>query len=130
MSTVGNQPPPPWRDDFSGLQQPRPEPVDDLSRFVLARIAATEDAPSLDFPAAYDRPAGPIAHRYAQGMRRDMVAFRRIVAEYCRFVAETEAPVGRMDWYDGQREALRGTLVVLANRFAGHPDFRDEWRLE
>lgn len=106
------------------------KPVDDLSRFVLDRISATEDAPQYDVPQAYNQPAGPIAYRYAQGMRRDMVAFRRIVAEYCRFVDEVEAPVGRMDWYEGQQEALRGAVVVIANRFTDHPDFRDEWRIE
>lgn len=120
----------PWRDDFTGKQQPRPAAVDDLSRFVIDRIMAAEDAPQFDVPQAYTKPAGPIAHRYATEMRRDMVAFRRIVAEYCRFVEEVERPVDRMDWYEGQLEALRGVVVALANRFSDHPDFRDEWRLE
>lgn len=120
----------PWRDDFKGRQLPEPSPVDDLSRFVMDRISFTESEPQFDVPQAYRQPAGPIAHRYAQGVRRDMVVFRRIVAEYCRFVDEVEKPVGRMDWYEGQREALRGAVVALASRFADHPDMRDEWRLE
>lgn len=120
----------PWRDDFTGMQQPRPTPVDDLSRFVLDRIDQAEREPSYEFPAAYDRDAGPMAHRYAAGVRRDMVAFRRIVAEYCRFITEADRPVGDMSWYEGQREALHGAVVVLANRFADHPDFQETWRLE
>lgn len=122
----------PWRDDFTSKQEPRPAPVDDLTRFVLDRIDLAEREPSYEFPAAYDQPAGPMAHRYAQAMRRDMVAFRRIVAEYCRFVAELSHPATQEDmtWYDGQSEALRGCVTVIANRFADHPDFQETWRLE
>lgn len=115
----------PWRDDFTGKQEPNPKPVDDLSRFVLDRIMFTESEPRFDVPQAYNQPAGPIAHRYAQGVRRDMVAFRRILAIYCDVVDMGE-PFELADAISTAQDAVK----VLAARWSDHPDFRDEWRLE
>jgi hypothetical protein len=122
---------PPGRDDFRARQKPDVTPVDDLSRFVIDAITRTENAPKHDVPQAYHKPAGPIAHRYAADMRADMVAFRRIVAEYCDWVTEAaNAPAELRVEYAAHLEALRGVMTVLANRFDKHPGFRDEWRLE
>lgn len=103
-------------DTFEAKQQPRPEPVDDLSRFVLRRIHAEETQPAVDgVPKLAHATNGEIAHRYAGYVRQDMVAFRHIVALYC-------AP-------DAARSELRPAMLALANRWSGHYDFRDEWRL-
>ena len=111
---------PPGRDDFKARQQPNPDPVDDLSRFVLDAIRRTESAPKHDVPQAYNKPAGPIAHRYAADMRADMIAFRRIVAAYC----EIKGELG-----DDRASGLELALLIIANRFDTHPGFLDEWRL-
>jgi len=62
-------------DQFTARQQPDVHPVDDLSRFVMDRIIATEAEPKTEVPQVYGQPAGPIAHRYAKAVRRDMVVF-------------------------------------------------------
>lgn len=122
---------PPGRDNFTARQYPAPRPIDDLSQFVLDAIGRLEDAPKHDVPRAYNKPAGPIAHRYAGEMRDDMVAFRRIVAEYCDWVTEaTNATEETRVEYEAHLEGLRGVITVLANRFADHPGFQDGWRLE
>lgn len=124
---------PSGRDQFTGRQQPDPRPVDDLSRFVLDRIRFAENGPKLDVPQVYNQPAGPIAHRYAAEMRADMVAFRRIVAAYCDQVSRGSAGTGDpvlAAGLDGMADGLQTAVQAIAMRFADHPDFRDEWRLE
>lgn len=113
---------PSGRDDFTAMQQPDVHPVDDLSRFVMARILWTEKEPRSEVPQVYGQPVGPMAHRYAAAVRRDMVAFRRIVAAYC------EAAGG--DIADDRVTGLEIAVTAIAMRFADHPDFRDEWRLD
>jgi len=116
---------PPGRDNFTGRQLPDVRPVDDLSRFVMDRIIATEAEPNSEVPQAYNEPAGPMAHRYAAAVRADMVAFRQIVAQYCEAHAiplDIGLDLGR------KLQALKA-VQAIANRFADHPDFRDEWRL-
>jgi hypothetical protein len=78
-------------DDFRAKQEPRVDPVDDLSRFVLDRIRDAETEPAIEVMAVYDQPAGPMAHRYAGHVRRDCVVFRQIVAMYLAAAAEDEA---------------------------------------
>jgi hypothetical protein len=116
---------PSGRDDFRARQQPDPRPVDDLSRFVLDRIQFTENGPRHEVPQVYDQPAGPVAHRYAAEMRADMVAFRRIVAAYCDVVDMGE-PFELADAISALGDAVKS----IAMRFAEHPDFKPEWRLE
>lgn len=124
---------PPGRDDFKARQKPDVTPIDDLSRFVIDAITRTENAPKHDVPQAYQKPAGPIAHRYAADMRADMVAFRRIVEAYCEQVARGSAGVGDpvlAASLDGMADGLQIAVLAIANRFDKHPGFQDGWRLE
>ena len=124
--------PPGWRDDFRAMQKPDARPVDDLSRFVFARILATEFEPRSEVPQVYDQPIGPMAHRYAAAVRRDMVVFRNIVQLYVQSLADDDSdPYAKGAGYQaGARSYMEAAMLALANRFAHHPDFRDEWRLE
>lgn len=126
MSWGTTGPVPSWRDDFTGRQLPVVTPVDDLSRFVMARIMHAESEPQHEVPQSYDRQAGPMAHRYAGHVRRDMVAFRRIAELYC------EARWTNYDdgYQQGASAYMESAMLILANRFSDHPDFREEWRLE
>jgi hypothetical protein len=118
-------------DDFRAKQEPRVTPVDDLSRFVLDRIRDAETEPAIEVMAVYDQPAGPMAHRYAGHVRRDCVAFRRIVAEYCEWMADRDAARqhGAGELWAAHRDGLLGSVTAIANRWADHPDMRDDWRL-
>lgn len=119
-------------DQFTADQQPNPRPVDDLSRFVMDRIRFAESEPAVDMvPKFYSRPGGAMTHRYAGNVRRDMVAFRRIVAEYCLELAEQTAtfPDHGVTAF-ARAMGLRYAVLAIANRFADHPDFEPEWRLE
>lgn len=120
-------------DQFTADQQPNPRPVDDLSRFVMDRIRFAESEPAVDMvPKFYSQPQGAMAHRYAGNVRRDMVAFRRIVAAYCE--TKGQIPGAESDeeetYLGGQLVGLWVAMLAIATRFADHPDFRDEWRLE
>lgn len=121
----GTGPVPSWRDDFTGRQLPAVTPVDDLSRFVMDRIVHAESEPQHEVPQSYNQPAGPMAHRYAAAVRRDMVAFRRIVATYCERGWSSQEG----GYYDAAQTYAESAVLILANRFADHPDFREEWRL-
>lgn len=127
---------PSGRDDFTGMQQPDVHPVDDLSRFVMARILWTEKEPRSEVPQVYGQPVGPMVHRYAAAVRRDMVAFRRIVATHVRATeAAAEAVADGKDpeiqWMTtGMAASSAAAVQALAMRWSDHPDFRDEWRLE
>jgi hypothetical protein len=111
-------------DQFTKPLQPRPRPVDALSEFVLDRIDFAERQPAGDMvPKLYNQPAGAMAHRYAAGVRRDMVAFRRIVQMYCECSTSQQVSAAAI-------AAYRVAVKAIAMRFADHPDFRDEWRLE
>lgn len=123
---------PPGLDQFTADQQPNPRPVDDLSRFVMDRIRVAESDPAVDMvPKFYSQPNGAMAHRYASNVRRDMVAFRLIVDEYCsewtaRIAEHPAEKAGAFDRFRGLRWAVR----AIAMRFAEHPDFQEAWRLE
>lgn len=120
-------------DDFRGKQEPQVDPGDDpLARFVVDRIRDAETEPGIEVMAVYDQPAGPMAHRYAGHVRRDCRAFRWIVAAYLTAVTAS------INWedtgddpaeMDGRAQGLRAAVLVVANRWPDHPDFRDEWRL-
>lgn len=118
-------------DQFTGRQEPNPAPVDDLSEFVMARIRFAEVEPRSEVPQRYKEPLGPMVHRYAAGVRRDMVAFRRIVAEYAAASTALDAAEGEDEHNEqGARMlGLRLAVAAIAMRFADHPDFRDEWQL-
>lgn len=111
---------PSGRDDFRGTQKPVIRPVDDLSGFVSGRIRFTEMEPASEVPQVYNQAAGPMVHRYAAGMRADMVAYRWIVAQYCESAIEPG---------DDRAAGLEFAVLVIANRFSAHPDFKPEWRL-
>jgi hypothetical protein len=120
-------------DQFTAKQQPNPRPIDDLSRFVMARIRGAETEPRVDRVAdEYSKPAGAMAHRYAGHMRRDMVVFRNIVELYVESLADDDSdPYAKGDGYQaGARNYMEALMLVLANRFADHPDFQEAWRLE
>lgn len=103
-------------DRFENMQEPDFKPVDDLTRFVKARVIEAELEPRGEVLAMYDEPAGAMAHRYAGYVRRDMVAFRNIAAMYCAT-------------YSG-RSGLTAALLAVANRWADHRDFLEQWRME
>lgn len=103
-------------DQFTGKQEPDPRPVDDLSEFVMARIRTAEKDPVVDgVPGMYAKPGGAITHRYAGNVRRDMVVFRRIVAEYCAWLPEEEAAKahGASDLWAAHRDGLLGSVTAI-----------------
>jgi hypothetical protein len=111
-------------DKFTARQKPDVHPVDDLSRFVMDRIIAAEAEPKTEVPQVYGQPAGPIAHRYAAAVRRDMAVFRNIVDLYI----DAERNQDGDGFQAGAQRYMESAMLVLANRFSDHPDFRDEWR--
>lgn len=119
-------------DRFEHLQKPDVTPVDDLSRFVLARIVEAELEPRGEIMAAYDQqPAGPMAHRYAKHVRRDMVVFRRILVRYCEVRRRWESADGYIrTGEDPLHGALAEAVRCIAMRWSDHHEFHDEWRLE
>jgi len=123
---------PSGRDDFGGLQKPDVQSVDDLSEFVVSCIMRTELEPRSEVPQVYNQPVGPMAHRYAAAVRRDMVVFRHIVQLYVESLADDDSdPYAKGTGYQsGARSYMEAAMLVLANRFAAHPDFKPEWRLE
>lgn len=109
---------PDGHDRFLKTQKPDVTPVDDLSRFVLLRIMELELEPRGEIDPLKN-PEQAMAYRYARHVRRDCVAFRRILATYAEFVNE----VGFLE----QREAYTSPVLAIANRWADHYDFRAEW---
>lgn len=106
-------------DRFENFQEPKVDHRGDpLAKFVMARIQEAELEPRGEVIAAYDQPAGPMAHRYAKHVRRDCIVFRKIVAQY-------------LDAHPDTHDKRTLTLVVqaIAERWSDHPDFRGEWRL-
>lgn len=116
-------------DRFERTQEPKLTPTSDpLARFVIARIIEAETEPRGEVIAAYDLPAEAMAHRYAKGVRRDMVVFRRIVAEYLAEVERVRAnreEAGASARGYGIRVAVR----ALAERWSDHPEFDKRWEL-
>lgn len=131
MSWGTTGPVPSWRDDFTGRQLPDVTAVDDLSRFVMDRIVHAESEPQHEVPQSYNQPAGPMAHRYAGHVRRDMVAFRKIVAQYVVVHSDYEAETdpNRRYMLAGCALVAAGAMSALAERWADHPDFRDSWSI-
>lgn len=118
-------------DDFTRKQQPNPAPVDDLSRFVLTRIREAETEPRADgIPQDYYKHV--MAHRYAAGMRADMVAFRRIVAEYVKAIDAYNNPGHSSERAEAlaQARSIYRAVVAIAMRWEKHHDFDPAWRLE
>jgi hypothetical protein len=113
-------------DDFRAKQLPAFEPVDDLSRFVLDRIREAETEPVAD----QVEPNGqPMAYRYAKHVRRDMVAFRRIAAEYCDLFTDAQNGPTWSELYAALLDGIKGAMTVVANRWDDHHDFQEEWRV-
>lgn len=116
-------------DDFRGKLEPRFNPIDDLSRFAADRIRELETEPVTDMVAQLHDDQ-PMAHRYAGYVRRDCVAFRRILAEYCTELAEQTAAFPDQGITAFARAmGLRYAVLAIANRWSDHPNFLDEWRL-
>lgn len=101
-------------DRFETYQEPAVRPGDDpLLQFVVARIQEAEIEPRNEVLRVYDQaPAGPMAHRYAKHVRRDMVAFRKILVRH-------------LEHHD-----LHDAVRAIAERWEDHHLFRDEWRLQ
>lgn len=120
-------------DTFQHLQKPDLHPAGDpLAQFVKARIIDAETEPRHEFPRVYGLEAGPIAHRYAKQVRRDCVAFRRIVERYLLArldMATAGSDRGSRLVANAQLAAWEWSMFILANRWSDHPDFRDEWRV-
>jgi len=119
-------------DMYDRKQEPRPEPVDDLSRFVLDRIHDEETQPRVDgIPQAAAKSRDVVAYRYAGYVRRDMATYRRIVKRYCDVKTEWESSPNQ-----DERQvigvfsaALAEAVREIAMRWSDHHEFRDEWRL-
>ena len=115
-------------DDFRAKQEPKFEPVDDLSRFVLDRIREAETEPVAD----QVEPNGqPMAYRYAKHVRDDMIPYRRIAAAYCRAVAgsATTDPIALLAGGD-DTDGLNVAMLAIAHRWDDHHDFRKEWLID
>lgn len=119
-------------DRYDRLQHPTLNPTDDLTRFVTARIIDAESETRETY-TVHDEPNGAMAYRYAGAVRRDMVAYRRIVANYLAIdaaaVAQTEG-TPESAAADSVAMGLASAVVIIANRWADHPGFRDEWRIQ
>ena len=109
-----------WRETYR-LQEPKIFPGGDpLVEFVHQRIIAAESEPRSEMPMLRDQPAGAAAERYALEVRRDMLVFRGIVVAYLDERARLWSTRG---------DGLRVAVLAIANRWAEHPDFQDEWQL-
>jgi hypothetical protein len=107
-------------DRFERTQEPKLPPTSDpLARFVIARIIEAETEPRGEVIAAYDLPAGPMAHRYAKHVRRDMVVFRRIVELYLYYASDVDAG-----------SVIESAMLAVANRWSDHRDFAPAWSIE
>lgn len=111
-------------DRFDRKQEPRLTPVDDLSKFVAARIVEAETEPRTDAIDPHASLGDAIAYRYAGYIRKDCVVYRQIVEGYCYAKGRD-----RDDEAAASLAGLRLAVLAVANRWAGHPEFRDEWRL-
>jgi hypothetical protein len=118
-----------WRDRFERLQEPTIDPAGDpLLAFINARIIELETAPRFDLTdELHDTPGGAIAQRYAEHLRKDCVAFRRIVVQY---VEAGRIDEGDVEYEAGRQRQAELAVMAIANRWADHPDFRDEWRIQ
>jgi hypothetical protein len=120
-------------DWFEHLQKPDlPKTSDPLARFVISRIIELETEPRGEIKAAYDEPAGPMAHRYAKHVRRDCIVFRQIVLAYLQ--AHDRAETCEEDHDDsaelsGVMIGLRQAVLAVANRWSDHREFDPGWRL-
>lgn len=113
--------------------EPRVEPVDELSRFVLDQIRAQETEPRIDqVPQRHDEPNGALAYRYAGKVRDDCVVFRRIVALYVSALAEVDAAENDLERNAEKDRALglRQAVAALAARWDDQPAFKAEWRVQ
>jgi hypothetical protein len=125
---------PSGRDDFTARQQPDPAPVDDLSRFVLARIREAETEPRADgIPQNHHQ--HPMAYRYAGYVREDMVAFRHIANQYVRDLSHWTRLVDDGKERENPAEAGRfaaslSAMLAVGRRWSQHHDFQEKWRLE
>jgi hypothetical protein len=103
-----------WRETYE-LQEPDIYPRGDpLIEFVHQRIIAAESEPRSEMPMLRDQPAGAAAERYALEVRKDMKAFRVIVAT---LLAGPSA----------ENFGLYRAVQIIAERWSTHPDYRPEW---
>lgn len=103
-------------DDFRAKQEPQFEPVDDLSQFVADRIREAETEPVAD----QVEPNGqPMAYRYAKHVRRDMVAFRKILTTYAEHHNDVETG-----------GVIGFVVLAIANRWDDHHDFERGWLID
>lgn len=112
---------PSGHDRFDQRQEPHIQPIDDLSKFVTARIIEAETEPRTDAIDPHASLGDAIAYRYARYVRADCVVYRQIVVTYVDAM--------QSDLTYEVRTALRWPVLMIANRWADHPEFRDEWRL-
>lgn len=120
-------------DRFEDLQQPEVNAGSDpLASFVMRRVVELELEPRGEVIAAYDKPAGPMAHRYAKHVRRDCVVFRKQVAQYLVIKAEYEQATdeGERQILSGCVLAAAGALSAIAERWDDHPEFQPDWSME
>lgn len=121
-------------DRFETYQEPAVKPGDDpLVQFVVARIQEAEIEPRNEVLRVYDQaPAGPMAHRYAKHVRRDMVVFRKIVVAYLDAAAKDQQATDSYahDYWQDFGLGLRAAVLAIADRWSDHHEFREQWRPE
>lgn len=108
---------PDGHDRFLKTQKPAIQSVDALSGFTLFRIMNLELEPRGEIDP-FKNPEQAMAYRYAGHVRRDCVAFRRIVERYVLAVQAGDDVV-----------ELTAVMLIIANRWSDQQDFREEWRL-
>lgn len=103
---------------------PQPEFPDDrgdrLLRFLFHQVSSWEGQVAIEANEYRDRPLGPALTRYAQDIRKQCSAVRRVIARYAA-ARDSGAP---------EADALRDVLADLATRYSGHPDWRETWPLD
>lgn len=104
---------------------------EDAARFDLA---AEAEAESLRHDGMPDTTAQEIKDYWLRPGRKtewprwlDEIAVKReILADYKRLLFND--PLRRTDYFRGQREALGFVVQRLAQPYADHPDYREEWK--
>ena len=101
--------------------------MSDLADFLLQRIAEDEDRAQGDiehFGGTAD-PRDQWIVKLAHGRLAESAAKRGIVEAFVE-----EVPDGKLAFWEdeGRGEALAFACRALASVYAGHPEFREEWR--
>jgi hypothetical protein len=75
-----------------------------------------------------DRPLGAHIARHDPARVLADVAVKRRIVDRCQNSHETMPSWGSEDYPGGERSGLYQAVQLLALPYAGHPDYREEWR--